>query len=108
MTTLSLKYGEEDRIVRLTIDSQGPVNTLDAELTASLDKILDEIGGLNAGGIVIHSAKKGSFITGADLKDLTGLSPKELARVRHVCVSSLPARKRKRDGTHPRMPARPR
>ena len=76
MTTLSLKYSEDDRIIRLTIDSQGPVNTIDAEMTASLEKILEEVEGLDAGGIVIDSAKKGSFITGADLEELFGEGPK--------------------------------
>lgn len=60
-----------DGIVTLTIDQDGPVNTMHAEFRASLGAAVDwlEAERESLRGVVVTSAKK-SFFAGADLREL--------------------------------------
>jgi 3-hydroxyacyl-CoA dehydrogenase / enoyl-CoA hydratase / 3-hydroxybutyryl-CoA epimerase len=70
-------------VARVVLDSAGrSVNTLTRAFFAELDGVIGEIEGQIAsgkiGGVVISSAKKGSFVVGADLFELRDMSASEL------------------------------
>jgi 3-hydroxyacyl-CoA dehydrogenase/enoyl-CoA hydratase/3-hydroxybutyryl-CoA epimerase len=70
-------------VATVVLDVPGrPVNTLTRALLAELDSGIATLEGQIAagkiGGVVISSAKKGSFVVGADLFELRDMSPSDL------------------------------
>ncbi len=79
-TTLTLSYPEKDIAVLTFDDPQSSANVLSRHVLDALQRHLDELDRhQNLAGLVIHSAKPGMFIAGADIKEfLTWIdSPKE-------------------------------
>lgn len=65
---------DADRILWLAIDRKGAsVNSLNREIFAELDDILNHITQLNPIGVVILSAKNKGFVAGADITQFTSL-----------------------------------
>jgi 3-hydroxyacyl-CoA dehydrogenase/enoyl-CoA hydratase/3-hydroxybutyryl-CoA epimerase len=64
----------------LTLDCPGAANTLSAASLGALDAVLDELQRAPPTGLVIASAKPGSFITGADINEFPQLDSAERAR----------------------------
>ncbi len=71
---------DEDNILWVSIDRQGsPVNTIDLEVCAELDALVDQIAQDKPAGVIFTSAKKKGFIAGADIKQFTHVKTKEEA-----------------------------
>ncbi len=70
---------KDDNVVWLSFDREGmPVNTFSVEALIEFDTILDRINGDDAcAGLVITSAKKASFIAGADIEKFTQVTNEE-------------------------------
>ncbi len=72
---------DADNIAWLSIDkANASANTLNRELVDELDSILDELETERPRGLVILSAKSGSFIVGADINEFTTIKSTEQAR----------------------------
>ncbi|HHI92732.1 MAG TPA: crotonase [Gammaproteobacteria bacterium] len=72
---------DADNIVWLSIDKAGAsANSLNRELVDELDSILDELETERPQGLVILSAKPGSFIVGADINEFTTIKNTQQAR----------------------------
>jgi 3-hydroxyacyl-CoA dehydrogenase / enoyl-CoA hydratase / 3-hydroxybutyryl-CoA epimerase len=66
---------DADGIAWLLFDREGAsANTLSADLIEELDKALAELESQRPTGLVIRSAKKSGFITGADVNEFRGAS----------------------------------
>ncbi|WP_034883776.1 3-hydroxyacyl-CoA dehydrogenase / enoyl-CoA hydratase / 3-hydroxybutyryl-CoA epimerase (plasmid) [Ensifer sp. WSM1721] len=64
-----------DDIAWLLLDrANESTNTLSEPVLAELEKVLFDIEGMGAKGLVIRSAKKGGFIAGADIRDFKGVT----------------------------------
>ncbi|MBL8226187.1 MAG: enoyl-CoA hydratase/isomerase family protein [Chromatiales bacterium] len=63
----------------LTMDCPGSANTLSAASLGQLDEVLAGLAADPPAGLVIHSAKPGSFITGADINEFPKLDSAERA-----------------------------
>ena len=67
-------YTEDDGIGTLTLDvAEQSVNTLSGPVLAELDGHLNKVAGKKISGLIIASAKS-SFIAGADINEIAGLS----------------------------------
>jgi 3-hydroxyacyl-CoA dehydrogenase/enoyl-CoA hydratase/3-hydroxybutyryl-CoA epimerase len=67
-------------IAWLTMDCPGAANTLSVASLRELDALLGELHHAPPAGLVIASAKPGSFITGADINEFPRLDSAERAR----------------------------
>lgn len=81
---------DEDHIMWLALDRKGTnVNTLNRDVIAEFDQILDHIASQSTlAGVVISSAKASGFIAGADIEQFVQLKDAQeaFALVRHVQV----------------------
>jgi 3-hydroxyacyl-CoA dehydrogenase/enoyl-CoA hydratase/3-hydroxybutyryl-CoA epimerase len=92
MTTVTMSAPDSKKPVRLAVSSDGPVNTIDSGMMASLEALLKDLGGRGAAGIILESRKKGSFITGADMMELFAGGPEGVAaalRRMHAILKGL-------------------
>jgi 3-hydroxyacyl-CoA dehydrogenase/enoyl-CoA hydratase/3-hydroxybutyryl-CoA epimerase len=80
MSEITYHLDDTDRIVTLTLDSAGPVNTLGQTLVTELEAALDRAGGDGVRGLILASAKKSSFIDGGNLKEMFVGQPPQTAR----------------------------
>jgi 3-hydroxyacyl-CoA dehydrogenase / enoyl-CoA hydratase / 3-hydroxybutyryl-CoA epimerase len=91
----TMTFGVDDAgVALLTLDVPGrPVNVLTPELEAELADVVARVAGDGAvRGLVITSAKRGSFLAGADLRDLAeayGRETVEQAYARSARLSGL-------------------
>jgi 3-hydroxyacyl-CoA dehydrogenase/enoyl-CoA hydratase/3-hydroxybutyryl-CoA epimerase/3-hydroxyacyl-CoA dehydrogenase/enoyl-CoA hydratase/3-hydroxybutyryl-CoA epimerase/enoyl-CoA isomerase len=79
-TTLSLSFPEADIAVLALDDPESSANILSSQVLDALEQHLNELDRRKKlAGLVIHSAKPGMFIAGADLKEFAAWidSPKE-------------------------------
>lgn len=66
---------DEDRILWLTIDrADAKVNSMNREVFAEFDHVLDDVAQQNPAGVIILSGKNTGFIAGADITQFTSLS----------------------------------
>lgn len=66
---------DEDRILWLTIDrADAKVNSMNREVFAEFDRVLDDVTQQNPAAVIILSGKNTGFIAGADITQFTSLS----------------------------------
>jgi 3-hydroxyacyl-CoA dehydrogenase/enoyl-CoA hydratase/3-hydroxybutyryl-CoA epimerase len=70
MQEVTYVLDEASGIATLTIDTPGPVNTIGAGLIADLDRAVTRAGEDRARGVILASAKKRSFLDGANLAEI--------------------------------------
>ena len=72
---------DQHNIYWLAIDVKGEsANVINPELIEDMLKACDEIKASGARGVVIHSAKSGGFIAGADVKGFAGITANDKER----------------------------
>ncbi len=81
-----MKYGLESdlRIARVTFDVPGPVNVIGAQFIAELYQATQRAMDDGAAGMILCSAKKKSFIDGANLMEIA--KDPNLLRIRHLVL----------------------
>jgi 3-hydroxyacyl-CoA dehydrogenase/enoyl-CoA hydratase/3-hydroxybutyryl-CoA epimerase len=76
-----VRYGldRSRRVATLTLDSSGPLNTIGARLVADLERAWRRAAADGAAAVLLRSAKKRSFLDGANLAELLKMgSPDDL------------------------------
>lgn len=69
---------DADKIVTLTLDRAGSVNLIDADFLRELDERINQLAVEHAAGVILNSAKS-TFIAGADIDLLYGITDAALA-----------------------------
>jgi 3-hydroxyacyl-CoA dehydrogenase / enoyl-CoA hydratase / 3-hydroxybutyryl-CoA epimerase len=69
MTEVSYSLDRDSRVATLTVDTAGPVNTIGQQFVTDLEKASSRALEDEVRGVLIVSAKKKSFLDGANLKE---------------------------------------
>lgn len=75
---------QKSKVATFVIDTAGPVNTIGRQFIADLEKATESARTDGARGVMIVSQKKGSFLDGANLKEIMGDGGR--AGVRHLLL----------------------
>ncbi len=70
MQELTYRIDEKTGIATLTIDTPGPVNTIGSTLITELDRAVTRARADGARGVILASAKRRSFLDGANLVEI--------------------------------------
>lgn len=82
MAEVAYSLEPNSRIATFVIDTAGPVNTIGERFISDLEKATDKANADRARGVVIVSAKKSSFLDGANLKEIiTDATPSAIRSV---------------------------
>ncbi len=72
---------ESSKVATFTIDTAGPVNTIGERFLVDLEKATARANNDGVRGVVVVSAKKGSFLDGANLKEIIADSSPQSIRI---------------------------
>lgn len=81
MPEVSYSLDQENRVATLSIDTAGPVNTIGQQFVSDLERASARAVQDDVRGIVLVSAKKRSFLDGANLKEMLGDVTPAMARL---------------------------
>ena len=81
MSEVAYNFDQDSRIATLTIDTEGSVNTIRERFIADLGEATIRANNDKASGVILASAKKRSFLDGANLQEVVIEGSSEATRV---------------------------